>query len=103
MCISNREKAAPFSTLIVLQKFLRANDNDVSKAKEQLTAALQWRKEFQPLKVKDEVFNKDKFEGLGYVTELKGVPGSPNEEDVVTFNIYGSVKNTKKTFGDTDE
>ena len=50
-----------------------------------------------------QVFPKEKFEGLGYVTRIQGVPGSPNESDVATFNIYGAVKDTKKTFGDLDE
>lgn len=48
------------------------------------------------------MFDESRFEGLGYVTELEGVPGSPNKKDVVTFNIYGAVKDTKRTFGDLD-
>jgi hypothetical protein len=99
----HRGKAAPFSTLLILQKFLRANQGQVNKASEQLLGALKWRKEFKPLEVKDQVFDKTKFQGLGYVTHLKNVPGSPNEDDIATFNIYGAVKDTKKTFGDLDE
>ncbi|KAF2147764.1 CRAL/TRIO domain-containing protein [Myriangium duriaei CBS 260.36] len=87
---------------VILQKFLRANSGDATKAAEQLEAALKWRKEFQPLKTVEEVFDKSRFEGLGYVTELKGVPGSPNPNDVAVFNIYGAVKDNKKTFGDLD-
>lgn len=102
MMIFDSEAACPFSTLIILQKFLRANENHIPKTKEQLTAALKWRKEYQPLKVMNEVFDKSRFEGLGYVTELKAVPGSPNQSDVCVFNIYGAVKNMKKTFGDLD-
>jgi hypothetical protein len=98
-----RGKAAPFSTLLVLQKFLRANQGQVNKASEQLLGALKWRKEFKPLEVKEQVFDKTKFQGLGYVTRLKNVLGSSNEEDIATFNIYGAVKDTKKTFGDLDE
>lgn len=92
-----------FSTCLIMQKFLRANSNDVTKACDQLLAALKWRKTFQPLQVKDEVFAKDKFGGLGYITELQGVPESPNQTDIATFNIYGAVKDTKKTFGDLTE
>lgn len=95
-------KPVAFTTLLILQKFLRANANEVPKAIEQLTEALEWRKQYQPLNSKDEVFDAAKFGGLGYVTELKGVPGSPSEKDVATFNIYGAVKDTKKTFGDLD-
>lgn len=96
-------KPAPHTTLVILQKFLRANVDDLEKAKEQLTAALKWRKEYQPLKVRDETFDADKFGKLGYVTHVKGATETKNEEDVVTFNIYGAAaKDVKKTFGDTD-
>ena len=64
---------------------------------------MKWRKEFKPLEVKDQVFDKTKFQGLGCITKLKNVPDSPNEVDIATFNIYGAVKDTKKTFGDLDE
>jgi hypothetical protein len=75
----------------------------VEKAKEQLTASLKWRKEYQPLKVKDEAFDADKFGKLGYVTRVKGATETKNEEDVAAFNIYGAAaKDFKKTFGDTD-
>jgi hypothetical protein len=55
------------------------------------------------MEVKEQVFDKTKFQGLGYVTRLRNVIGSSNEEDIATFNIYGAVKDTKKTFGDLDE
>lgn len=92
----------PIPQQVILQKFLRANANDVAKASEQLKAALKWRKEFQALKTKDEVFEKSRFEGLGYITELKDMPGSSTGKDVAVFNIYGAVKDNKKTFGDLD-
>jgi phosphatidylinositol transfer protein SFH5 len=91
-----------FHAKLILQKFLRANENDVQKAEEQLRGTLEWRKEFQPLKVLDEEHSKDKFGALGYVTHLKNVPGSLREEEIVTWNIYGAVKDNKKTFGDID-
>jgi len=91
-----------FHTKLILQKFLRANANDLVKAKEQLLGTLKWRKEFEPLKAVEEEHSKDKFGGLGYVTVLSDVPGSSNEKDVVTFNIYGAVKDNKKTFGDIE-
>jgi hypothetical protein len=91
-----------FHTKLILQKFLRANANDIEKAKEQLSRTLKWRKEFQPLKVKEEVFPQKKFGGLGYITKIEGVPGSENKVDVCTFNIYGAVKENKETFGDLD-
>lgn len=64
---------------------------------------MKWRKEYQPLKVRDETFDADKFGKLGYVSRVKGATETKNEEDVVTFNIYGAAaKDVKKTFGDTD-
>lgn len=77
--------------------------NDLPKAKTQLTEALKWRKSYNPLAAKDEVFDASKFSGLGYVTTIKGAKETKNEEDVATFNIYGAAaKDPKKTFGDTD-
>lgn len=87
-------------TNIVLTKFLRANKGNLVEAKEQFTKALQWRKEVQPLKLVDEVFDKEKYGGLGYVTAYE-VKGSTTKE-VVSWNIYGAVKDNEKTFGDLD-
>ncbi|KAK4902852.1 Non-classical phosphatidylinositol transfer protein (PITP) [Elasticomyces elasticus] len=82
---------------------LRANADDLSKAKEQLTAALTWRKTYKPLDALNETFSSDKFGRLGYVTKLKGASETKNEEDIVTFNVYGyAAKDPKKTFGDTE-
>lgn len=91
-----------FGTKLILQKFLRANANDLLKAKEQLAKTLKWRKDFQPLKAKEETFSQTKFGGLGYITKLDGVPGSENKVDICTFNIYGAVKDNKETFGDIE-
>lgn len=96
-------KSNAFHTKLILQKFLRANQNDLVKAKEQLIETLKWRKAFDPVKAAtSESFEKAKFGGLGYVLEVEGVPESPNKKDIVTFNIYGSVKDNKATFGDLD-
>ncbi|EOA82889.1 Non-classical phosphatidylinositol transfer protein (PITP) [Exserohilum turcicum] len=91
-----------FHTKLILQKFLRANQNDVEKAKTQLLETLKWRKAFDPVKAATETYEKTKFDGLGYVLQVEGVPGSLNKKDVATFNIYGSVKDNKATFGDLD-
>ncbi|KAH7401075.1 phosphatidylinositol transfer protein SFH5 [Phaeosphaeria sp. MPI-PUGE-AT-0046c] len=95
-------KSSPFHTKLILQKFLRANQNDLDKAKQQLLETLKWRKEFDPVKAMDETFSKARFEGLGYVLEVAGVPESRNTKDVATFNIYGAVKDKKATFGDLE-
>lgn len=96
------DAAAPFQTKLILQKFLRANANDLTKARQQLEATLKWRKEFRPLEAKKEVFSKNLFGGLGYVITVKGVPGDENRSNVITFNLYGAVKDLTATFGDTD-
>ena len=87
---------------MILQKFLRANANDADKAAAQLEKALAWRKSYQPNVAADEVFDKTRFSGLGYIVSLSGVPGSANTKDIAAFNIYGAVKDNKKTFGDLD-
>ncbi|KAI8936877.1 Non-classical phosphatidylinositol transfer protein (PITP) [Plenodomus lindquistii] len=95
-------KSNPFLTKLILQKFLRANQNDLNGAKGQLLETLKWRKTFDPVKAAGESFERSKFDGLGYILNVEGVPGSPNATDVVTFNIYGAVKDNKATFGDLD-
>jgi len=93
--------ASHVPTVIVLQKFLRANSDDVNKAKVQLTEALNWRKRIQPLKLVAETeFDKSKFGDLGYVTTYKGRDGA---KEIVTWNIYGAVKDIKETFGNVEE
>ena len=83
-------------TTIVLEKFLRANGKDVGKAKDQLTEALKWRKAMQPAKLlADTNFDPAKFGGVGYVTTYG--------KEVVTWNIYGAVKDNKATFGNVEE
>lgn len=102
--MTQSSEGTPHTTLVILQKFLRANVNDLSKATTQLTEALKWRKEYRPLEAKDEVFDASKFGGLGFVTTIKVAKETKNAEDIATFNIYGAAtKDPKKTFGDTDK
>jgi hypothetical protein len=95
-------KTNSFHTKLILQKFLRANQNDLDKAKQQLLETLEWRKEFDPVKAINETFDRSRFGGLGYVLEVEGVPESKNAKDIATFNIYGAVKDKKATFGDME-
>lgn len=88
-------------TKVVLQKFLRANNNDPDAAEQQLVSALWWRKKYEPTKLVDQVFDEKKFAGVGYVTVHKDIDGKG--ETVITWNIYGAVKDNKKTFGDVEE
>lgn len=87
-------------TSIVLTKFLRANTGDVAAAKKQLTSALEWRKKLNPLELVKQSYSEDKFGGLGYVTTHKDEAG---KETIISWNIYGGVKDNKKTFGDVEE
>jgi len=92
------ERDVPSS--IVLEKFLRANAKDVEKAKTQLIEALKWRKSMNPVKLLKEVqFDSAKFGNLGFVTVYEGEGG----KEIVTWNIYGGVKDIKSTFGDVGE
>ncbi|KAH7158228.1 CRAL-TRIO domain-containing protein [Dactylonectria estremocensis] len=87
-------------TKVVLQKFLRANNNDVAAAERQLSAALQWRKKMQPASLVTQTFDKKKFNDLGFITTHKADDG---KETIITWNIYGSVKDNKATFGNVEE
>lgn len=66
-----------FSTLLVLQKYLNSNANDVAVAREKLTETLLWRKEFgidEPGKL-EEWGADDRFRGLGFVTQVRNLEG----------------------------
>jgi hypothetical protein len=88
-------------TSIVLEKFLRANANDVSKAKAQLIEALAWRKRMEPSKLIETEYDSAKFGDLGYVTTYQLADRKGKE--IITWNIYGAVKDIKATFGDVEE
>ena len=93
-------------TSIVLEKFLRANvekdgKKNVAKAKAQLIEALKWRKKMDPVKLLAQTeFSSAKFGGLGYVTVY---PQEGKGKEIVTWNIYGAVKDNKDTFGNVEE
>ncbi|KAL2845216.1 CRAL-TRIO domain-containing protein [Aspergillus pseudoustus] len=98
-----KHDATDVPTINVLIKFLRANAGDLKLAEEQLTKALEWRKEYDPLTLVDaekKSYAEAKFGGLGYLTtyerEGKG-------DLIVTWNIYGAVKKIDETFGDIEE
>ncbi|PHH51997.1 Phosphatidylinositol transfer protein sfh5 [Ceratocystis fimbriata CBS 114723] len=85
---------------IVLQKYLRANDDNVEKAEAQLIEALKWRREVNPIHQLESKIFEEKFKDLGYVT-VHEAPGG--KEQVIAWNIYGAVKDKKATFGNVDE
>lgn len=86
---------------VVLQKFLRANGGDAAAAEKQLVAALEWRRQVDPAGLASQAFDEARFGGLGYVTVHADV--STGVETVMTWNIYGAVKDKKATFGNVQE
>ncbi|KAF3479490.1 CRAL/TRIO domain-containing protein [Arthroderma uncinatum] len=87
-------------TVNIMIKFLRANEGNVKAAEEQLTKALAWRKEMDPLSiVADMKFSAKKYKNLGFITTY----GVDEAKSVFTWNIYGAVKNIEETFGDLTE
>lgn len=88
---------------IILQKYLNANDGDLSRAKEQLNHTLDWRAKAKPSELIEKQYAKDKFGGLGYITKYSdSVNATPDVVEVFTWNIYGSVQNIQQSFGDLD-
>ena len=87
-------------TVNVLIKFLRANEGNVKMAEDQLTKALQWRKQTNPIALVEGRYSAKKFGGLGYLSTYKDADG---KETVITWNIYGGVKDLSTTFGNVDE
>lgn len=95
-----------FSTKLVLQKFLRANKGDKEKAKKQLVETLEWRRTYFDGNGKViGVWDESKFENLAYISKetVKDAGVQREKEVVVTWNIYGHVKDFVKTFGDVEE
>jgi len=91
-----------FHTKLILQKFLRGNKNDVAAAEKQFVETIKWRRGYFDADGKViGTWDEKKFAGLGWITKEK-IQGS-DQEVVVTWNIYGAVKNFSETFGDVDE
>ena len=89
---------------IVFQKYLNANDGDLTKAKDQLKKTLDWRKQMKPLEMVEQKHPAKKFDGLGFVTSYGSSEGGGLEgKEVFTWNVYGIVKDHSATFGDIKE
>ncbi|KAK3949149.1 CRAL-TRIO domain-containing protein [Pseudoneurospora amorphoporcata] len=103
--LSDPERHIP--TQIIFQKFLNANDGDVEKAKAQLLKTLDWRQKTQPQQLVRKMFSKAKFDGLGYVTTYTAgdepAVDEPEQKEVFTWNLYGTVKSLDETFGNLRE
>lgn len=87
---------------IIFHKYLNANDGDLTKAKAQLKATLDWREKTKPTDLIEKKYSSDKFAGLGYITSYVGDSSLPGGKEIFTWNIYGGVKDIEKSFGDLD-
>ncbi|RPA98410.1 CRAL/TRIO domain-containing protein [Choiromyces venosus 120613-1] len=91
-----------FHTKLILQKFLRGNKNDVAAAEKQFVETIKWRRGYFDADGKViGTWDEKRFAGLGWITKEK--LRNSDQEVVVTWNIYGAVKNFNETFGDVDE
>lgn len=99
--VSLQDLSIHVPTVNVLIKFLRANEGNVKLAEDQLTSALKWRKSMNPVALAETGrYDACKFGGLGYLTNYQDSNG---KETVVTWNIYGGVKDAVATFDNMDE
>ncbi|KAF4610435.1 hypothetical protein D9613_006924 [Agrocybe pediades] len=79
---------------VVLMKFLRARNLNVSEARDMFVNTLRWRESFDIPAALEEKCPEDVFGGLGYVS------GHDKEGRPVTYNIYGGNQDLKAVFGD---
>lgn len=78
----------------VLYKFVAAKPT-LEEAATQLINTLKWRKEFKPLDAAFKESHSDLYEPLGVITPTP-------EKRVVTWNLYGAVKDPGTVFADLD-
>lgn len=90
----NANKPVDAKTSVVLIKFLRARNLNVSSAKSALIATLRWRDEFDIDSAMKEQFPPEIFSKLGhnYGRDKEGRP--------VTYNLYGANKDINAVFSD---
>lgn len=93
--VESKDHVVPSTRNEILLKFLIANNYDVDVTKEKLIKTLNWRNSFQPLSAAFEEEFDSIFEALGAITESSN--GKPNLK-VVTWNLYGDLKDPKKLF-----
>ncbi|KAG7889147.1 hypothetical protein KL925_005022 [Ogataea polymorpha] len=83
----------------LLIKLLTAYDWDLHAAEDSLEKILEWRKEFDPLSAAFVEEHESKYDDIGFITYD---PNGKALEKVVTWNLYGKVKNAKEIFGNND-
>jgi hypothetical protein len=94
---------------LVLRKYLAAHNGAVQAASDGILATLKWRKDFDPIASMTEAHDEKRFGGLGFVTAVNATTapstrsGGGGRKSIVTWNIYGAVKDHAQTFGNVDE
>ncbi|KAI8062344.1 CRAL-TRIO domain-containing protein [Gilbertella persicaria] len=82
---------------VVLVKFLRARNLDISAAKTMLINTLKWRKEFSADTLLEETFDEQAFnDSIGFLYK------HDKEKRPVTYNFYGDL-NQETVFGDVNK
>jgi len=81
---------------VVLMKFLRARNLNVTEALKMLLDTLKWREEFNVEAALKEEYPTDVFGNLGHIF------GRDKLNHPVTYNLYGANKDLKAVFGDVD-
>lgn len=82
---------------IVMEKFLRANGNDVGKASEHFEKVLHWRRQVEPRRALATVYKTELFRGKGNISSHVR-PAKPNA--FILWNRYGFPEKTPETFRD---
>ncbi|KAJ7491906.1 CRAL TRIO domain-containing protein [Mycena latifolia] len=81
---------------VVLMKFLRARNLNVTAASEMFVETLRWRDEFKVDDALKEEFPADVFGKLGHIF------GRDKEGRPVVYNVYGGNSDIQAVFGDVD-
>ncbi|KAG2202656.1 hypothetical protein INT47_002088 [Mucor saturninus] len=81
---------------VLLVKFLRARDLDLTKASQMLIDTLIWRKDFKTDEILDQVYDESVLGSVSYVykTDKEGRP--------VCYNFYGDI-DQEEVFGDVEK
>ncbi|KAI8636008.1 CRAL-TRIO domain-containing protein [Parasitella parasitica] len=94
--ISLDQKSTDSRLDVLLVKFIRARESDLSKATQMLTDTLIWRKDFGADNLLDEAIDDSILGSVSYIykTDKQGRP--------VCYNFYGDI-DQEKVFGDKDK
>lgn len=95
------ENARSTSKTTILLKFLAANDNNIERAAAHFTKTLKWRRIYKPVDKREQAFDLETFQGIGYVSSHR--INASGCRIAVIWNLYGSIKNIKRAFVNMQE